>query len=125
MNPTTKKKTSIVHLGCAGHFICSKDCHWRRHSQVGTYRVSTVGNLYYAHDPHVKQTLGAAEDSFFETMVFETASEPAFESEGCGCLEVKSWSELDFERYATAKEAQEGHERFIAKYLELSERENS
>ena len=107
-----------VELGCAGHFICAKDCHWRRHTQVGYYRISTVGDLYYPNNEK-RQTLGADLDSFFETYVFRTSLIPASESEGCGCLEVTDWSEIDGKRYATAGEAQAGHESFIARYLEI------
>lgn len=103
-----------VELGCAGHFICAKDCHWRRHTQVGGYRVSSVGNLYYDHEPNKRQTVGAT--GFFETLVFALTDEQDAGNEGCGCRKVAEWSEIDGERYETAGEAQAGHERYVAKY---------
>ena len=103
-------------LGCAGHFICASRCQFRRHTQVGKYRVSTVGDMYYENEEK-RQTLGAGEDSFFETMVFKTTGKPAKGNEGCGCMKVESFSEIDGARYATAGAAQKGHERYVAKYL--------
>ena len=105
-----------IELGCAGHFICAARCCFRRHTQVGRYRISTVGDLYYKEDGP-RETLGAGEDSFFETMVFETTGEPAEDNEGCGCQAVVSFRELHCERYPTAGAAQKGHERYVAKYL--------
>ena len=113
-----EKMIKRTELGCAGHFICAKDCRYRRHTQIGdSYRVSTVGDLFYEHEPEKRRTLGATEDSFFETYVFETVSELAKESDGCGCHEVKDWSEIDGSRWATAGEAQAGHEKFVRKYM--------
>ena len=106
-------------LGCPGHFICAKDCHWRRHTQIGKYRVSTVGDLYFKHEGDKRQTVGAAEDSFFEPMVFELSDHAMENNEGCGCREPVSFSEIDGERYATAGAAQTGHERYVEKYLRL------
>lgn len=111
------KLLAVVELGCAGHLIVAASCRFRRHTQIGTkYRVSTVGDYYYPIEGKERQTLGSGADSFFETMVFETTGAPARGSEGCGCLKVKSWSEVDGVRYATAGEAQAGHERLVAKY---------
>lgn len=107
-----KKRTE---LGCIGHFICGERCRWRRHTQVGHYRVSSVGDFYRSSEGK-RETLGAGDDSFFETMVFPTSAKPASHSEGCGCCLVKSWSAIDSKRYATAGEAQRGHEAFVRKY---------
>ena len=35
-----------VELGCFGHFIGAPDCRWARHTRVGDYRVSSVGNYH-------------------------------------------------------------------------------
>lgn len=107
----------ITELGCAGHFMCAKDCNFRRHTQVGKkYRVSTVGDLYYPSEPTKRQTVGAGDDSFFETYVFETNGKQCEGNDGCGCIEVKNWSEIDGRRWATAGAAQKGHEAFVRKY---------
>lgn len=109
-------KVRVVELGCAGHFICSSRCRFRRHTQVGKYRVSTVGDMYYDESDTNRRTLGAGKKDFFETMVFKTTGSRCKQNEGCGCMQVVSWSEVDGERYETAGAAQRGHERYIAKY---------
>ena len=112
------RKVLRVELGCAGHFICAKDCHFRRHTQIGSkYRVSTVGDLYYDSEPNKRQTVGAGDNAFFETYVFKTTGKPCQGNDGCGCVQVTSWSEIDGRRWATSGEAQTGHEQFVAKYM--------
>ena len=114
-----------VELGCAGHFICAKDCQFRRHTQIGKkYRVSTVGDLYYSSEPRKRQTVGAGEKAFFETYIFKTTGKLCTDNEGCGCVEVKEWGEIDGSRWATAGEAQRGHEKYVAKYMKLASRSN-
>ena len=76
--------------------------------------MSTLGEYWYNKK---RQTLGAGEDSFFETMVFKTTGVPDPGNDGCGCVEVEDWGGLECERYATAGEAQAGHERYVEKYL--------
>lgn len=122
-----KRRVRVVELGCPGHFIASRHCHWRRHTQIGTkYRVSTVGDYYppiFDRNEVRRETLGADDDSWFETMVFETTRFPADgdASEACGCRAVKSFTEIDSRRYATAGEAQRGHEAFVSKYKSLAD----
>lgn len=109
---------TTTHLGCPGHFICASDCHWKRHTQVGThFRVSSVGDLWLQG---VRRTVGAKDDAWYETMVFETRDEPASLNGECGCLMVTSWSELEGVRYATAGEAQRGHDALVRKYRRLA-----
>ena len=105
-----------VELGCPGHFICASSCRWRRHTQVGRYRISTVGDYYENRE---RRTLGGEPDSWFETMVFETSDADEPDNDDCGCKEVTSWSEVDGDTYSTAGDAQAGHEAFILKYLRL------
>jgi len=104
-----------VELGCAGHLIVAAKCHWRRHTQVGGYRVSTVGDYHPDRDGE-RECVGGSDNAYFETMVFETENALDGGNEGCGCRVVKDWSGIDCERYATAGEAQAGHERYVAKY---------
>lgn len=114
----------ITHLGCIGHFIGAERCKWRRHTQVGTaYRVSTVGD-YCPPSLHGKrETLGIGPDTYFETMVFcTTSTTPYDDSEGCGCLPC-GWEELTCRRYATAGEAQRGHDEVVAEYARRVEKE--
>lgn len=109
---------TITELGCAGHFIGARNCHWRRHTQVGKYRISSIGE-YVPYEGQGRKQIGAGPDAFFETYVFETTGEPAKGSECCGCIEVVSWSEIDSQRYASAGDAQAGHEAFVKKYADL------
>lgn len=107
----------VTELGCPGHFIVASDCRWRRHTQIGdSYRVSSVGD-YYPSNGDERNTIGAGDDSFFETMVFHSTDRLDKSNDGCGCRELVSFSEIDGERYATAGEAQAGHERYVQKYL--------
>ena len=115
---------SITHLGCVGHFIGSDYCRWRRHTQVGTsYRVSTVGDYYPPSLNGKREAFGWQAKKYFETMVFRTTSTtPHADSEGCGCLPA-DWEDLTCCRYATASEAQRGHDAAVAEYARRAEEE--
>jgi hypothetical protein len=111
---------TLTELGYPGHCIIAGSCRWRRHTQVGeSYRVSTIGEYFPGRDEK-RGTLGAAPDSFFESMVFATLPRRDKKNDGCGCLAVASWTELDCQRYATAGEAQKGHEALVRKYRRLA-----
>lgn len=103
----------ITELGCPGHLIVAGSCRWRRHTQVGKYRISTLGN-YYVNGK--KDTIGSGKDEFFESMVFKTTGKPDKGNEGCGCQAVVSYESLECFRYSNAGDAQKGHERLIKKY---------
>lgn len=110
------KQVKITELGCQGHFICR--CEWHRHTQVGdAYRVSTVGG--YRNHTGKLDTIGSGADDFFETYVFKTSAELNDRAAGCGCHEVTDWGEIEGHRYATAGEAQAGHEEMVARYKEM------
>lgn len=111
----------VIELGCPGHLIVARYCNWRRHTQVGNFRVSTLGD-YYRSDKAERQTVGSGAADFFETMVFRTSGKLDGGSEQCGCREVVDWSGLECRRYATAGEAQAGHEATVKKYLAKSRR---
>ena len=111
---------NITELGCAGHFIVAERCHFRRHTQVGDeYRVSTVGNLH-TH-AGIRETVGSGDNDWFESMVFRTLPNLDPGNDGCGCYEVADWTGIDGARYATAGEAQKGHEELVEKYRKLAE----
>lgn len=118
-----KPKPMITYLGCPGHLIVASMCDFRLHTQIGEqFRVPTMGDYFprsvAGGEGRKRETLGAGEDSFFETMVFRTRAAAAKDNDGCGCREVSDWGELECFRYATAKEAHEGHQRMVAKYVE-------
>jgi hypothetical protein len=110
-----------IELGCAGHLIVSNKCRWKRHTQVGNYRVSSIGDYYPGRDG--RDTIGSGPRDYFETLVFRTTPNPEQGSEGCGCMSVNDYCELDGERYATAGEAQAGHEKYVKRYLALARKE--
>ena len=114
--------TERIELGCAGHLIVARSCQWRRHTQVGLYRISTLGDYYMGEE---RQTLGATPESYFETMVFKTTGKQEKGNEGCGCQEVPEYCEIDMDRYATAGDAQAGHETFVEKYILIAEEPNA
>lgn len=110
----------ITELGCPGHLIVAGSCRWRRHTQVGDrFRVSTVGDYFPTRDGK-RVTLGAG-GQYFESMVFATSPHADADSEECGCREVAGWDGLEARRYATAGEAQRGHEALVAKYAAMIE----
>ncbi len=109
--------TAIKHLGCPGHLIVARYCRWHRHTQIdgpgGSWRVSTIGN-YYVGD-QLTTVSGASDDAYFETMAFPTAiNGSAQDSGGCGCRPVLDWSGERCRHYATAGEADAGHEAAVA-----------
>jgi len=110
-----------IELGCAGHFICASDCRWRRHTRVGNYRISSVGD-YVPKGESKRDSIGY--QRFFETMVFrlEDGEEDKI-SEGCGCGVVSEYSELDMDGYNTAGEAQAGHEKMVRKWQRIAKKE--
>ena len=114
---------SRVELGCAGHFLCAADCHWRRHTQVGNYRISSIGDLYFNYEPKRRQTVGGGKSDFFETFVFKTMDDDADSNEGCGCRKVADWSEIEGIRASTAGEAQACHEKMVKKYLAMARKD--
>ena len=107
--------TERIELGCTGHLIVGDSCRWKRHTRVGSYRISSVGN-YYPSDRKERETVGC--DRYFETMVFKLQPDAEDETaEGCGCGVVADWGEIDVDSYNTAGEAQAGHERMVEKYM--------
>lgn len=111
-----------VELGCIGHFVLGHECMYRRHTQIGRYAVSTVGDLYV---DGVREPVCSKPDRYFETKVFELTDDPVDDSEGCGCRELVDYSERDSMTYATAGEAHAGHEAMVEKWVSLQGREAS
>ena len=110
------KTISVVELGCPGHLIVASRCRWHRHTQIGDkFRVSTIGD-YFPQRGGKRETLGAGDDSFFESMVFNTVGGAEGGTEDCGCREC-DFMEIDCNRYPTAGKAQAGHEEMVAAYL--------
>ena len=103
-------------FGYPGHFICADDCRFRLFTLVGDYLISTVGDLHFEQEPNKRQTLGAGENSFFETCVFKAGPRCVAKDCDCGQPTLESASGIDGIRCATAGEAQASHMRFCMKY---------
>ena len=95
--------------GSAGHFICSDQC--RRHlcTDVGDYRISSVGDLYIDGK---RETVGAT--GYYETLIFRLDNKIC----GCGCGQrtITEWTELDGLRSDDLAEAERTHMDFCHKY---------
>jgi hypothetical protein len=106
-------------FGYAGHFICADWCKFRMCTKVGDFLVSTVGDYHMpirGEEQGPRKTIGAGDDAFFETYVFNAG--PRCSAKGCDCGQPTiDGSEIDGERCATAGEAQKLH---MAKCLEYS-----
>lgn len=102
-------------LGCPGHCIVVRDCHFRRHTQTRHYRISTIGD-YWIPGEKKRGTLGAGEKDYFESMVFALTDSPVPKNDGCICREVQSYCELNCRRYENAGDAQRGHEELVQEY---------
>lgn len=97
-----------IELGCPGHFIGAADCGFRRHTQVGRWRVSTIGDYrprVSDDDERPRQRVGF--DRYYETMAFP------LDERG----RVTSWNEAAVRGYDTAEDAQAGHEEMVAMAL--------
>lgn len=98
--------------GYAGHFIGGKKCAFHLCTRIGLYLISTVGD----YCPNGKrETLGASENSWFETFVFHCDGEKP-----SGDPNILDFMELDSERYEKSIEAERGHYRYCEKYAALS-----
>lgn len=100
------------HCGSAHHFIGADRCRWHLATFVaeGTILVSSVGD-YYRDEKRI--TLGAGDDSWYETMVWRTDPERTQD----GCPTVIDWADPIFSlRYSNVREANEGHDALCRVY---------
>ena len=94
-------------------------CKFRLCTQVGAYLISTVGDLQFT-PAGPRKTLGAGDETFFETFVFKAGAEPCQDDScGCGLPSPDDYGEIDSERAATAGEAQAMHLRYCHKYADM------
>lgn len=106
-------------FGFPGHLIVSNMCRFHMATQVGKYLISTVGEYRPEGDGKPRRTIGAGDQSFFETYVFEAGQTCSVAGCGCGMPDI-SGSEIDGERSATAGDATAKHYEYCNKYAELS-----
>ena len=94
-----------VWYGNAGHFIGGSECRFHLCTEVGDYLVSTVGE-YHPYLDKEKRTIGGGSADFYETYVFKRTGGRC----GCDCgLPEIDLGEIEGSRWATPKEANEGH----------------
>ena len=103
------KREDWIWSGAPGHFCGASECRFHLTTDVGYYRVSTVGE-WLPGDSLIWEEFGGELGSWYETMVFPL-SEAACVEDGCGCglRAVATWIELGCQRYHTRGEAQRGH----------------
>lgn len=97
--------------GYAGHFIGGSSCAFHLSTGIPGFLISTVGD-YRPGRTEKRETLGAADDSFFETFVFKC------EGEDANGNPIINYSEIDGNRYADSLSAERGHYEFCEKYAE-------
>lgn len=85
-----------------GHFICADRCKFFRHTHVGRYCVSTVGDMHLTPDGP-REEIGWRR--FFETMVFDLKARGGVR-----------WREKDASSYNDAHAAELGHEAMVKKW---------
>lgn len=89
--------------GMPGHLIVADQCCFHMVTEVGDYKISSIGCYHHQGDPRnydTRQPIGAGEDSLYETFVFR----------------LHHWSEIDGERWATEEAAEAGHMAYCRKY---------
>ena len=112
---------SLKWYGNTGHFICSNRCRFHLCTEVGEYLVSTVGEFFVKPDDKEMTPVGSWIDDNYETKVFKWTKRCSC---GCGHPEIDP-RDLDCVRYATPKEANEGHMSMIEKYLKMTKTQES
>lgn len=112
--------SSRIELGCRGHYCL--DCYWYRHTRVGNYRISTVGDAYVNGERH-----SLSGDHYFETMVFNLDPDKGDScmNDACGCGEAINYLSIDLSVYKTAGEARVGHEKMVEKYIKVLDQEQA
>lgn len=100
-----------------GHLIVSESCEWFRTTDVGRYRISSIGE--YVAPAIVEPTRGRFTEigynRLYETMVFRLSD--IICTCGCDAPEIHDWSEVAFRGYNSRTEAEEGHEAMVASYM--------
>jgi hypothetical protein len=109
-------------FGYPGHLIVAPWCQFRLCTKVGDYLISTVGDWrppLVGEQTAPRKTIGAGDDSFFETYVFEAGERCSHKDCGCNMPSLKDACEIDGERSGTAGAATEAHLRYCTKYSAL------
>jgi hypothetical protein len=105
-------KTTRQHSGFAGHLIVADSCRYHLTTDIGDYRISTVGAYVRPDKPEEFSDIGYKRK--YETLVFRLGDQVC----GCGCgrREVADWCEIDANGYNDPKAATDGHEEMCQRY---------
>ena len=118
-------------FGHTAHFCCGRWCRFHMATLVGPWLVSTVGLYVHPRNSgsHEKSEQEWLKDNpngeevgfgrFFETMVFKAGARCKVKGCNCGLPEI-SGSELDFNGYKTAGEANHGHMELCRKWSKIA-----
>ncbi len=100
----------VQELPHPGHFCGAFKCGFRRHTHVGDYCVSTVGDYWPRGDRGERETIG--DGRTFETMVFRLLR--AADTRHRCCPRCPSGGvELDMVPYNSEEDAQRGHDSVV------------
>lgn len=91
-------------IGFAGHLIVSESCLFRLCTDIGDFRVSTIGAY---KQPGRAGWTEIGYNRLFETMVFQLGESRC--NCGCGEREILSWTELSMTPANTPVEATANH----------------
>lgn len=103
-----------------GHFHGHADCHWFRTTDVGDYRISSIGEYRPGGLANPVLAFDLAGNAY-ETMVFRLCG-----IAGCdelGARHVASWTNIAGKRYADAVAAHVGHEKMVKRFYEKAKAE--
>lgn len=101
--------------GVPGHFICADRCAFRLSTEIGVYRVSTVGAFYAQPGVSSSMTM-IGSDRHYETMVFRLNANGVPEyGEDVACEGFRHTGDPN----ESDKRAEEMHERICLTYARL------
>lgn len=118
------RKVAVTERDFRGHFICSEYCKFFRTTDVGEYRVSTIGDF------HPTRTGGRQEigyKRFYETMVFRLGPVvhqcDVVDCPQNGAREIQEWSEVEAHGYQSRLTALAGHRAIVRTYAYAADRD--
>jgi hypothetical protein len=107
-------------FGHAGQLCVGHRCLFHLCTRVGKHLISTVGDYYPEWTNGKRYTIGAGDDSFFETYVFKVLKGDGCTDKECGCgMPAVDWSEIEGIRTGTAGDAKKQHAKMCKKYATL------
>ena len=99
--------------GHAGHNIIGPECRFVMHTEIGTYRISTVGDYYCRNE---RREVGF--NRYYETYVSKTngIAGSCCDDPDCTWTKVADWCEIDGIGANTFSEAEANHMAACDKY---------